>query len=157
MTRILSIIALLFATPAWAGEVDGNSFYCEGKSIKFNKDNKSWKHLPDHLRKKKLETPVGQVIELDGGMATTFYLSSSSSEFTKQSSQYTAYPSSVVWSDRELNRKTLTLTLGDLMVGIFQCEILELDEAFKKLREAFAIRERINKMNDIKAREGNQF
>lgn len=28
MTRILTIIALLFATPAWAGEVDGNSFYC---------------------------------------------------------------------------------------------------------------------------------
>ena len=28
MTRLLTIIALLFATPAWAGEVDGNSFYC---------------------------------------------------------------------------------------------------------------------------------
>ncbi len=27
MHRILTIIALLFATPAWAGDVDGNSFF----------------------------------------------------------------------------------------------------------------------------------
>ena len=33
MTRILTIIALLFATPAWAGSMDGKSFICNHKGI----------------------------------------------------------------------------------------------------------------------------
>ena len=31
MTRLGIIFSLLFATPAWAGEVDGNSFICKDK------------------------------------------------------------------------------------------------------------------------------
>ena len=51
MTRILTIMTLLFATPAWAGEVDGHSFLCN----------------PDGL-----ETDVSIAVELQHGLATIY-------------------------------------------------------------------------------------
>ena len=51
MTRILTIIAFLFATPAWAGEVDGNSFLCSGegagdiRALEF-KNGKVYERIP---------------------------------------------------------------------------------------------------------------
>jgi len=133
MTRILTIIALLFSTPAWAGEVDGNSFLCN----------------PDGLG-----TNVSIAVELQHKLATIY-----SVVYGQQPSKYDAFDSWVGWEVNNygfhynLDRKSLILTYispSGLPVSKWQCEFMDIVMARKKVAESEANRKR-------KAREGNQF
>ena len=118
MTRILTIIALLFATPVWAGEVDGNSFYCKPK------DN------IEHL-----------AIIIDDGLAVVI-----TADKSPDGNKYSVSPTIVTWSSNRgrkdsvgqyfLDRVKLTLnhyfilkagTIGDH----WQCEFMEFEKARK--------------------------
>jgi hypothetical protein len=133
MTRILTIIALLCATPAWAGEVDGKAFLCN----------------PNGLR-----TSVSIAVELQHGLATIY-----SEFYGQQPSKYDAFDSWVGWEVNvfgfhyNLNRKSLVLIYigpSGSPVSKWQCEFMEIVMARKKVAESEANRKR-------KAREGNQF
>ena len=144
MTRILNIIALLFATPAWAGEVDGHSFLCN----------------PDGL-----ETNVSIAVELQHGLATIY-----SELYGQQPSKYDAFDGSVAWEVNDYGFK-YTLFRKDLVlmywgpntspVSKWQCEFKEIVMARKKVAESEANRKREIAESEAnrkrKAREGNQF
>ena len=132
MTRLLTIIALLFATPAWAGEVDGNSFYCKPLLM---------------------GTVTHVAFKFEGGKV--FKYNESGQEF---SYDYYAAHSNVTWeiSDvfyYDIDRKTLQLKLrlnpSDSSAG-WQCEFMEINQARKLVVEA-------GKSREEKKREGNQF
>ena len=132
MTRILTIIALLFATPAWAEEVDGNSFYCEPMDI---------------------GTVTHEAFKFEGGKV--FKYNESGQEF---SYDYFAAHSNVTWeiSDvlyYDIDRKTLQLKLRstrwDSSAG-WQCKFMEIDKARQLVKFQGELRE-------LKKRRGNQF
>jgi hypothetical protein len=118
MTRILTIIALLFATPAWAETVDGNSFYCKPK------DN------IEHL-----------AIIIEDGLAVVI-----TADNKPDGSKYELNSTTVWWSSNRgrkdgsgvyfLDRVKLTLDYNLILnVGMirdhWQCELME----FKKARK----------------------
>ena len=134
MTRLAIIFSLLFVTPAWAGEVDGNSFFCEP---------------PD---------PNGRAyvaIEFDNGYATTYW------EGQKEETQtYLAGPLAVSWYIGDfsmmlkLDRKSLILNLvnAETLANLvsWNCSFKNLEEAKKRLDDEA-------KKRDRRLRQGNQF
>ena len=135
MPRILTIIALLFATPAWADEVDGNSFFCEPSSESPNDGGYSAVIFEDGL--------VSIYREWGGvGEDTVDYFSDNRV---------------VAWSvlgimKYEINRKTLLLKLniGDEAISFWNCRFETKEKAIYALTEAGQERVR-------REREGNQF
>jgi hypothetical protein len=132
MTRILTIIALLFATPAWAGEVDGNSFYCK---------------------------PIGDssdpyAVRLANGKASRYWHKS----YVLPEENYRLNHTFVVWGsdaiEFRLNRKTLilqgVLSEKNKVFQSLQCEFMD----FEKGQKA------VNEFRNLKKKEmleGNQF
>ena len=144
MTRILTIIALLFATPAWAGEVDGKSFLCERQS----KGNPS----PSIAVYQKF-----YALKFEDGKAIKYGYHSRQPE----GNEYFATDTSVGWALGSggsfwysMSRKTLTLRLESvddrIARDIWQCKFMSLKNAQN------VIDEYINSHKE-KAREGNQF
>ena len=132
MTRILTIIALLFATPAWAGEVDGKSFYCKPMDS---------------------DTVTHEAFKFEDNKV--FKYNESGTEF---SYDYFAAHSNVTWEISDLytydiDRKTLQLTIrsSDYKgLASWQCEFMEINQARKLVVEA-------GKLREEKKREGNRF
>ena len=130
MKRILTIIALLFATPAWAGEVDGNSFYCKPTYESFG-----------HL-----------AIKFAEGKALI-----QNKDVLKKTQEYWTTATAVIvpepWSvTYQLNRKTLRLRhLSEgRAFGEWNCEFMEFNKARNIVRAE-------NKLLKSKEREGNRF
>ena len=130
MTRILTIIVLLFATPAWAGEVDGNSFYCKPKiedsghlAIKFAEGKALIQDKNGPKKAQRYDTTAKDV--------------------------YVSEPWSLTY---RLNRKTLRLDY--LSEGIsfveWSCEFMEFNKARNMVRAE-------TKLLKSKEREGNRF
>ena len=122
-------IALLFSTPAWASEVDGNSFLC----------------LPDKNAKKlyAIEFKNGQVRYNSGGADVQNY--------------YYAGDTSVNWAvfpfRFEMNRKNLKLKMRDdrfPVIRYWQCKFEEFSEAILTVRIIADLRKR-------EAQKGNKF
>lgn len=132
MTRILTIIALLFATPAWAGEVDGNSFYCPPNGLGT---------LPHYA------------LQFQNGDAYV-YQDSGLEEFTK----YDVTAGFVLWARNNfghfrMDRKTLDLFIigtEGLAVAQWQCQ-------FMNIADARAMVKQIGERKDREARKGNKF
>ena len=131
MTRMLTIIALLFATPAWTGEVDGNSFYCS----------------PDGLG-----TSSHYALNFQNGISYGF------SDTGRQIlNKYDVTAGLVLWeiddhSHFRMDRKTLSLfmILNASAVARWQCNFMD-------ITNARALLERIGKQKDREARKGNKF
>ena len=134
MTRTLTIIALLFATPAWAGEVDENSFFCEPTD------------------------PIGRAslaLEFNNGYAMTYW--ENQSEGTQK---YSASPLAVSWYIGDfsmrlsLDRKSLVLDLVNAetfeTLVSWNCSFENLSAAKKRLADEHT-------KSDRRLREGNQF
>ena len=119
MTRILTIIALLFATPIWANEVDGNSFYCKG--LKNTRENGA------------IIFQNGKVVMYDDvGNLNEYY--------------YTARDTSVIWFENKyqsytISRITLELKLWNdeapSQYATWQCEFMAINKARNLATEAF--------------------
>jgi hypothetical protein len=131
MTRILTIIALLFATPAWAGEVDGNSFYCS----------------PDGLG-----TSSHYAFNFQYGMSYG-YNDSGRQIFN----EYDVTAGLVLWGIDDhahfrMDRKTLGLfmILNASPAARWQCKFMD-------IANARALLEQIGKQKDRDARKDNQF
>ncbi len=129
MTRLAIIFSLLFVTPAWAGEVDGNSFFCsnggppsQDRAILFKNDKvKYW---------------------IYGVSLSTHYI---------------AFDRSVGWSDNvayyALDRKTLEyseLSKKRLPEIRLKCRFMDFSEAINLIKER-------DKRRSLNARKGNQF
>ena len=119
MTRLLTIIALLFVTQARASEVDGNSFYCEG--LKNTREN-------------------GAMIFKDGKIVT-YDAAGKRSEY-----YYIARDTSVIWFENEyqsytISRMSLKLEYSNNEepsdYATWQCEFMEINKARKLALEAF--------------------
>ena len=133
MPRLVIIFLFLFGTPAWAGEVDGNSFFCESISFKGR----------------------FMSIEFSNGSVTT-----DNSLDDAKWWQYSATAKFVSWWERfddlrllyKLNRKTLILSLDLNAFGekYYRCQFMEINAARKKVVEE-------ENYYDKKAREGNKF
>lgn len=132
MTRILTIIALLFTAPAWGGEVDGNSFYC---------------------------IPIGDssepyAVQLANGKASLYWHES----YIEPGVIYRLNHTLVVWGSKaieyRLNRKTLILQAvvskkNEVLLS-FQCEFMDFERGQKA----------VNEFHNLKKKEmleGNQF
>ena len=111
MTRLAIIFSLLFVTPAWAGEVDGNSFFCsdpraKDQAILFEDDKVK------HMRNKRFIT-----------------------------GDYNVFLDTVNWNDGvgsfRLNRKTLELLdmHHNLRSVTLQCKFMEFSEALNLIEE----------------------
>ena len=134
MTRILTIIALLFATPAWAGEVDGNSFFCEPP----NPNGRAYTAL-----------------EFDNGYAITYWENQS-----EETQKYSASQLAVSWYIGDfsmrlsLDRKSLVLNLVNAetfeTLVSWNCSFENIQAAKKRLADEHTKRDR-------RLREGNQF
>jgi hypothetical protein len=135
MTRILTIIALLFAAPAWASEVDGNSFFCEPSSESPNDGGYSAVIFKDGL--------VSIYREWGGvGEHTVDYFSDN---------RIVAWSVLGIWN-YEINRKTLMLKLifkGEAF-SVWNCRFETEEKAIYAVTEAG--QERVKRQ-----REGNQF
>ena len=132
MTRLAIIFSLLFVTPAWAGEVDGKSFFCDPQT--------------NHLK------PYALVFQR--GKATLY----DPAERSWEKDKYTAYAKFVSWMVPgkifSIDRETLILrlregALGEI-TGIWQCEFSSKRAAIKRVKE-------LRGAKDLKAREGNKF
>ena len=135
MTRLAIIFSLLFATPAWAGEVDGKSFFCNSPS--------------PHLK------PYALVFE--AGKARLY----DPAEVIK--GKYRANAGYVEWEANHhkmgfntwrIDRKTLKLSRGHPRALSFvdhrQCEISSKRAAINRVKE-------LRDAKELKAREGNKF
>ena len=143
MTRLALIFSLLFATPAWAENVDGNSFLC----------------YPD---KNSMEYDVRVVEFRRGFLGSRAFLYNGERMLGK--SEYRVDPGYVrFWPGLNLyhlNRKTLRLTLGDPVYctdespyechGYYDCSPMEVNEA-RRVAKSFS------EEKDRKLREGNRF
>ena len=132
MFRILSIVTLIFLTPAMAGEVDGRSFYCESDTS---------------------DPPIA--LKFDFGGVESYIESELFADSTQP--KYTTSPKDVRWQQEEkgkagwgflLNRKTLILLGGG--VAQWQCAFERMETAVEKVKKYGMDR-------DKKAREGNKF
>ena len=130
MTRILTIIALLYSSPVAAGEVDGNSFYCKPKYEDFG-----------HLAIKFAE---GKAL-----IQNKYVLKKAQEYSTTAKNVFVPEPWSVTY---QLNRKTLRLRhLSEgRAFGEWNCEFMEFNKARNIVRAE-------NKLLKSKEREGNRF
>ena len=111
MTRILTIIAFLFVTHAWANEVDGNSFYCKG--LKNTRENGA------------IIFQNGKVVMYDNvGKSNEYY--------------YTARDTSVIWFENKYQSYTISRISLELKLwndeapseyATWQCEFMEINKA----------------------------
>ena len=141
MTRILTVIALLFATPAWAGEVDGKSFLCELQS---GNQSASIKALYRNFALKFEDRKAKKYFYND--YEETYYSTDDTSvRWAVGSGQWLSY---------SMSRKTLTLKIENhvdrTVLDIFQCK-------FMSLKNARNIIDEYGNFYREKAREGNQF
>lgn len=140
MTRILTILALLFVTPSWATEIDGNSFICSENqmpvlALQFQWGVARFNGQEVNSYKYEVFSKHVNIGEIDFG--NVFY---------------------------QINRKTLELEkkylwdpdgprlydLNPALLHKYKCEFMNFEEASKLAAET------LEKMR-IKAEEGNQF
>ena len=143
MTRLALIFSLLFVTPAWAENVDGNSFLC----------------YPD---KKSMDYNVRVVEFRRGFWGSRAFLYDGERMLGK--SEYSVGPRYVRFEPKlsihHLNRKTLRLTAGGAVSctdesayefsGYYDCSPMEVNEA-RRVAKFFS------EERDRKLREGNRF
>jgi hypothetical protein len=132
LTRILTIIALLFATPAWAGEVDGNSFFCSPEVYRYSSRFLAVSFedgIALHFDEQGIETQINYWVEPD----VVGYEWHSNGGY-------------------RINRKTLKMQfkLGGDAVSEWSCQFMEKNKSRKKVVEMTMARDR-------EQREGNQF
>ena len=164
MTRLAIIFSLLFVAPAWAGEVDGNSFYCTG-------DKKSF------FTKKKYEDKVLEFVNEEARLYSEHPSLLSPNHEPNSAHSYTATPVLVHWAFMNwytyyMNRKDLSLELlkneDRSTFSSWSCEFMEINEAKKKLfanwqeterqfEDKRKKKEEEKKRLDAILREGNQF
>ena len=147
MTRLAIVFSLLFATPAWAGEVDGNSFYCEPDPT-----NKKDKGLDDFTKVLEFADDKARLHEDEGpGRGGPKH----------RSYPYRAYRWGVEFNDEfnslwSINRETLRLRQWryKLLSGEYQCRFMDLNKA---LRKQTKVNTRYMEKYNKKRKNKNQF
>ena len=131
MTRLAIIFSLLFASPAWAGEVDGNSFLCTTVNFGY------------------------QAISFEKGKVYVHY------HDKKITADYTAANEHVIWAKNfganvayRMSRKTLIVEVISVrdneVMYTDTCEFMELTKAIRVVIEE-------KKRKDLRERKGNKF
>lgn len=122
MKPLFLTIALLFSSPAWAGEVDGNSFFCKPVGITF---------FIEHYA---ISFEDGKVRQYNGSKE-------------RRPKKYKVSPFHVNWFNfsyyLKIDRKNLVLRVKDMSTQDFedfQCEFMEFSKAKEIVKKLETLR-----------------